>query len=416
MTETIGLRPWMSEPATGEVMDALARAGGQDCARFVGGCIRNTVLSQPVDDIDIATTLTPEQVVKALETADLRAVPTGIDHGTVTALAGGRAFEITTLRVDLKTDGRHALVAFTDDWARDAARRDFRFNALYADRQGRLFDPTRHGLEDARAGAVVFVGDPEARIEEDALRILRFFRFLALYGRGEPDARALAACRKHSGLVESLSAERVAHELFKLLSAEDPRAAVRLMASSGVLARLLPHVSSLQRFEALVEIEGGVLFSSDALIRLAALLPGKPGAGREAAQRLRLSRVQSDRLEAALGAEPALTSWMSPRQTRRAVWTIGAETFRDRVLLAWASSDRPAAGVQWRALLPIAETWPAPRLPLSGDDVMAAGVPPGPLVGKVLREVEAWWIDQDFPDDRLSLIERLKAVAQGMAY
>jgi len=406
----------MTHPDTAAVMNALADAGGPTCARFVGGCVRNTILSRPVTDIDIATALVPGRVVEALEAAGLKAVPTGLDHGTITAVSGGRPFEITTLRRDVETDGRHAVVAFTDDWSADAARRDFRMNALYADRQGRLFDPTGRGLTDARTGSVVFVGDPEARIQEDALRILRFFRFFAWYGRGEPDAEALIACAKLSSLLDQLSAERIAHDLLKLLSAEDPRMAVRLMAEHGVLARLLPQTKSLTRFEALVDIETSLLFSEDPLLRLAALLPDGPDSGRAVARRLRLSRGRSDRLVAALGVEPPLKSWMSPRETRRAVWAMGAETFRDRALLAWAGSDRAATGVQWRALLPMAETWRAPELPLGGDDVLAAGVPPGPLVGKVLREVEAWWIDQDFPDDRLSLIEHLKSVAQGMAY
>jgi poly(A) polymerase len=195
MSETLAPQPWMLDPATTRVMEALERAGGEDCARFVGGCVRNAILGAPVRDIDIATTLTPPQVTAALEAASLKALPTGIDHGTITAVALGRPLEITTLRRDVATDGRRAVVAFTTDWSEDAARRDFRLNALYADAAGRLYDPTGAGLADARAGAIVFVGDPVQRIREDALRILRYFRFLAWYGRGEPDPAALAACR-----------------------------------------------------------------------------------------------------------------------------------------------------------------------------------------------------------------------------
>jgi poly(A) polymerase len=331
-------------------------------------------------------------------------------------VARGRPFEITTLRRDVETDGRRAVVAFTTDWAEDAARRDFRLNALYADAGGRIYDPTGEGLADARAGRVVFVGDPAVRIAEDALRIPRFFRFLAWYGRGEPDAAALAACAEHRALAGRLSAERVGHELMTLLAASDPRAAVRLMAQAGVLAVLVPAVASLARFDALVRIETEILFAEDPLLRLAALLPDDQDAGVATAARLRLPNAERDRLAAALGTEPTLVSWMSPRETRRAVYRLGPQTFCDRAVLAWAASARPAAAVQWRALLAMARTWTPPTLPLTGAEVMAAGVPEGPLVGAVLREVEAWWIDHDFPDDKLSVVERLKAVAQGMVY
>ncbi len=343
-------------------------------------------------------------------------MPTGVDHGTVTAVARGKPFEVTTLRRDVETDGRRAVVAFTADWAEDARRRDFRLNALYADPSGRLYDPTAGGLADARAGRIVFVGDPETRIREDALRILRFFRFLAWYGQGAPDAAGLEACAKLRELLRNLSAERVSAELLKLLGAEDPRAAMRLMAQAGVLAVALPEARGLERFERLVGIETEMLFSEDALLRLAALLPDDPALAAGVAERLRLSNAQRDRLVAALDPEPRLVSWQSPKETRRLVYRLGVQAFCDRATLTWAASDRPAAAVQWRALLPTAQGWAPPRFPLTGGEVMAAGVPKGPLVGEVMREVEAWWVDNDFPDDKLAMIERLKAVAQGMAY
>lgn len=414
--EHLAPQPWMTDPATAEVMAALAAAGGEDGARFVGGCVRNAVMKRPVGDIDIATTLTPGEVTAALKAARLKAVPTGAAHGTITAVARGRAFEITTLRLDVETDGRHAKVAFTDSWAEDAARRDFRLNALYADTRGRLFDPTGEGVADALAGRIVFMGDARARIAEDALRIPRFFRFVAWYGRGEPDGAALAACEDLRDLVSGLSAERVAKELLTLLAAEDPRRAVSMMAGNGVLGLILPEAQGLGRFDALVAIESGVLFTEDAILRLAALLPPDPAAGKAVAARLRLSNAQRDRLAAALGGETPLVSWMSPRQVRQAVYRLGAETFCDRATLAWAASDRPAAAIQWRALLPMALGWPRPTLPLTGEEVAAAGVPRGPAVGAVLREVEAWWIDNDFTLDKLSVVERLKSVVQGMIY
>jgi poly(A) polymerase len=414
--ETLPAQPWLIAPATITVMSSLEAAGGAGCARFVGGCVRDALLRRPVKDIDIATTLTPPRVLDALQAAGLRAIPTGIDHGTITALADGRAFEITTLRRDVETDGRHAVVEFTEDWTQDAARRDFRLNALYADRDGSIFDPTGGGLADIRSGAVVFVGDPAARIREDALRIPRFFRFLAWYGRGVPDPAGLSACRELALLIEGLSAERVSSELMKLLAAEDPRNAVRLMADAGVLERMVPNAVNRARFEALVKIETGILFSEDPLLRLAALLPDDPERAARTARALRLSNPQRSRLTAALTPEPGLVSWMSPRQTRQSVYRLGVQAFSDRVTLAWATSPRPAAAIQWRALLSMGQTWTPPKLPLTGDEVAAAGVPPGPMIGAVLREVEAWWIDQDFISDKLSIMERLKSVAQGMAF
>jgi poly(A) polymerase len=406
----------MTHPATLAVMDALLAAARESGARFVGGCVRDAVLGREVGDIDIATVLTPPKVKQALAKAGLTAVPTGEDHGVITAVSQGRPFEIATLRRDVSTDGRHAVVAFSEDWAQDAARRDFRLNALYADRHGAILDPTGCGLADARAGAIIFVGEPHARIREDALRVLRFFRFLAWYGRGQPDAAALAACAELKSLTANLSAERVAKELLGLLAAPDPRAAVRLMAAAGVLAIVLPEAVGLARFEGLAAIEGELLFEADPLLRLAALLPPDPAVAAVAAERLRLSNPQKQRLVLAAAIDPAIVSWMSPKAVRQAVWRLGADAFCDKVMLAWAASDRPAAAVQWRALPPMARSWPRPALPLSGAEVMAAGVPEGPLVGQVLAEIEAWWVDNDFPADKLTLIERLKAVAQGMAY
>ncbi|HEY1425747.1 MAG TPA: CCA tRNA nucleotidyltransferase [Caulobacteraceae bacterium] len=416
MIEQLGALPWMTQPETRAVIEALEAAGGAGCARFVGGCVRNAILKRPIDDIDVATTLTPDRVTEALTKARLKAVPTGVEHGTITAVAKGRPYEITTLRRDVETDGRRAVVTFTTDWAEDAMRRDFRLNALYADPTGRLYDPTSGGLADARAGRIGFVGDAQTRIREDGLRILRFFRFQAWYGAGEPDAAGLAACAALRGLIGNLSAERVSAELLKLLAAEDPRPAVRLMAQAGVLAEALPEATGLARFERLVGIETEMLFTEDALLRLAALLPDRPATAAALAERLRLSNAERDRLVAALDPEPALKSWMSPKETRQLVYRLGVEAFCDRVSLAWAASDRPAAAVQWRALLATARGWTPPKFPLSGDEVLAAGVPKGPLVGEVMREVEAWWVESDFPDDKLALIERLKAVAQGLAY
>ncbi|MDD3837028.1 MAG: CCA tRNA nucleotidyltransferase [Phenylobacterium sp.] len=416
MTKRIGPAAWMTAKETMAVFDALEAKGGPDCARFVGGCVRDALLGRPVNDVDIATTLTPDQVIEALKAAGLKAIPTGVEHGTVTAVSGGKPFEITTLRRDVSTDGRRAVVAFTTDWMEDAERRDFTLNALYAKRDGEVFDSSGRGVDDARAGRIVFVGEPVRRILEDHLRILRFFRFYASFGRGEPDGEALAACAEHKAAIANLAAERISAELLKLLAADDPRRAVRLMAQTGVLGVALPEAAGLGRFEALVEIESEQLFETDAVLRLAALMPDDPQIAPALAERLRLSNEQRDRIAAAFGKEPPIKSWMSARETRRSVYALGQQTFRDRVKLAWASSTSTAAAAQWRGLIALGEGWSPPPFPLNGDEVVRAGVPRGPLVGQVLKEVEAWWIDHDFIDDKLAAIEKLKAVAQGMVY
>ena len=416
MSETIGQRPWMTKPQTTAVLDALEAAGGPDCARFVGGCVRNAVIGKPINDVDIATTLTPDQVTKALEAAGIRAVPTGVEHGTVTAVADHQPFEVTTLRRDVETDGRRAVVAFTTDWMEDAMRRDFTLNSLYARRDGTIFDPTGHGVADAKAGRIVFVGEAEQRLREDHLRSLRFFRFLAWYGKGEPDAEALAAITALKDQVARLAAERISAELLKLLAADDPRAAVRLMAETGVLGVVIPGELNLARLDGLVAIETEQLFETDAVLRLAALLPDDQLAAGKLAERLRLSNAERDRIVAALAPTPVFKSWMSPREIRRAVYRLGAQAFRDRAKLAWAASNRPAVTPQWRGMIALGEGWAPPPFPLTGEDVIKAGAPKGPVVGQVLREVEEWWIDHDFIDDPMSAVEKLKSVVQGMVY
>jgi len=405
----LGPRPWMTAPATLAVIAALQAAGGRDAARFVGGCVRDALLARdgPDMDIDVATPLTPDAVVGALTRAGLKAVPTGIEHGTITAVAHGRPVEITTLRRDVVTDGRHAVVAFTDDWGEDAARRDFRLNALYADPGGTLHDPTGCGVDDALAGRVVFVGDPATRITEDYLRILRFFRFFAHYGQGPADAAAVAACAALKAGLDGLSAERVSKELLKLLAAPDPRPAVGLMAGTGVLAAVLPEAGSLDRFEGLVALgsEG-----TDPVLRLAALLDGP--VGEAVARRLRLPNRVRDRLAAACAVVPQISPGLTEAEVRRCIWRSGAEAVRDRMRLARALQPSEA----WAALTAVADHWTPPAFPVTGDDVVAAGTPPGPAVGRRLKALEDWWLAADFQPDRAALLAELKArVAAGPA-
>ena len=392
---------WLDDPRTVAVMDALEAEGGPDCARFVGGCVRNSLIGRAADDIDIATRLAPDRVVAAARAAGLKPVPTGIEHGTVTVVASKRPFEVTTLRRDVETDGRRAVVAFTHDWAEDAARRDIRLNALYADRFGAIFDPTGQGVEDARAGRIVFVGDAETRIREDALRILRFFRFFAHFGQGAPDAAGLDACTRLSALVEGLSAERVSAELLKLLAAPDPRPAMRAMQEARVLGRALPAHAGLSLFEAMCAI------SDDPALRLSVLLPADAEAVRAAAAGLRLSNALRDRLVAAVD-DGAVAAAVTAQAARAAVYRLGGRTVSDRLMRRQAAGAAPSELAAARA---VAADWMAPRMPVGGREVAALGVSPGPETGRLLKAFEDDWIAADFPADGHA--ERLKALISG---
>lgn len=400
MTRLAG-EAWLTSAPTVAVMDALEAAGGE--GRFVGGCVRDALIGRPVADIDIATPMTPQAVVEAVTRVGLKAVPTGIEHGTVTVISSGRPYEVTTLRRDVTTDGRRATVAFTEDWAEDAARRDFRLNALYADRTAAVFDPTGEGVADAEAGRIVFVGEPERRIREDYLRILRFFRFRAWFGRGEPDGAALAACGALKDGIGQLSAERISAELIKLLSAPDPRAAVHLMADTGVLFEVLPWAGDASMFLPMIGI------SADPMLRLSSLLPGDPEVVREAAEKLRLSNAQKARLIEALPDEVEVTPRMGEREARAALYRLGRQAFRDRLMRSWAADTGQAEAA--RALLALADGWTRPDFPITGADLKAAGMSPSPAMGRILSELEAWWVAEDFPD--VGLEGRLAALIAG---
>jgi poly(A) polymerase len=392
---------WMTSAETAQVLTALGEA------RFVGGAVRNALLGVPVVDIDIAVPIPPQEAMARLKAKGIRTIATGLDHGTVTAMAGTHAFEITSLRRDVETDGRHAKVAFTADWALDAARRDFTINALYASNEGEIFDYAT-GVEDLKAGKVRFMGDARVRIAEDYLRVLRLFRFHAWYGRGEIDAQGLRAAIAAKDKLNTLSAERIAKELLRLLEARAPAAVVRAMAAAGILAELLPGALQAARLEGLTKLDAEFGLSPDPVLRLAALLPDSGEAATAAADRLRLSNADRARLEQVLGGETILAS-LADRDARRLLYRLGAACFRDKLLLQWAgAADGAAPG--WHALLRIAEGWAPPRFPLTGRDVMQAGVPEGPQVGRVLAALEAWWVDGDFTADEGALRARLQQV------
>lgn len=405
MTEglRIALSPPLSGVAPGRVLDALSRGGAE--ARFVGGCVRDTILGRPVRDVDLATDARPERVMELLRAAGVAAVPTGIAHGTVTAVVDGTPVEVTTLRRDVETDGRRAVVDFTDDWREDAARRDFTMNALSLSPDGIVHD-FFGGVADARAGRVLFVGDPEARIREDVLRILRFFRFLAHYGRAAPDAAALAACRRLAPLLPRLSGERVRAELLRLLEAPDPVPVWRLMTEEGVLAPLLPEAAGLRRLDALTGLERAGSAGPDPLRRLAALLPRSGATALDVAARLRLSNRERDRL--ALLAEPPLpVDPASPDAgNRRTLHRLGTDRFTDLVLLEAAFRGLGREAVE--PALAAAASWRPVSFPLAGRDLLARGIPPGAAMGRLLKDLEAWWEERDYRPDRDACLAELE--------
>ena len=410
----IAPRDWMEAEATRAVIAALTSEGAE--ARFVGGCVRDAVLGRAVKDIDIATVELPERVIALLEKAGIKAQPTGVAHGTVTAVIDEARFEITTLRLDVETDGRHAKVAFTDDWARDAARRDFTINAMFLAPDGKLFDPCR-GLADLKEGRVRFVGDAHQRIAEDVLRLLRYFRFFAEFDRPPPDARALSACKDLAGELGKLSGERVQGELMKLLTAAGAAAALEIMAEEGILPHVLPEARAFARLAALCAIEDATEapgVSPDGLRRLACVLDVDGAGAKAVAARLRLSNADTDRLKALAAPAEGLGPTADPKAVRRRLYRLGADGFRDLALIEWAGAKAADADLaeavsrSYRAQLATAAGWIAPSLPVRGEDVLALGVGAGPVLGALLERIEAWWLDEDFGPDREACLRKLR--------
>lgn len=410
----IAPQAWMTRPATREVLKALGDAGAT--ARFVGGSVRDAIIGRRVGDVDMATDAAPEAVIAALEKAGLKAVPTGLAHGTVTAVAsddsGTHHFEITTLRHDVETDGRHATVAFTDDWAADAARRDFTMNALFLDADGTLYDPCG-GLKDAKAGRVRFVGEPSKRIDEDVLRLLRYFRFFAHYDRLPADQAALNACRAAAHRLPSLSGERVRQELLKLLAARDPGGACALMREAEIFPHLLPEAAALQRLLALPGLEARCGARRDPLVRLAALIEvGQVGAEQLAA-RLRFSNAEKMRLAALCAPELPVIGALSGAMLDRVLYKLGAPLVRDLALISWAGerADGTADDQAYVRIMAAADCWGAKNFPLKGEDALRLGLA-GPAIGNALAVVEDWWIERGFAPDRAALLAQLQTVAK----
>jgi len=400
----IAPQPWMVESATQAVLVALAAAGVE--ARFVGGSVRDALLGRPIGDIDIATPAPPERIIELLEKSGIRVVPTGLAHGTVTAIVPPRQFEITTLRRDVETYGRRARVAFDADWAADAARRDFTINAIFLTPDGTIDDPVG-GLADLQARRVRFVGNPATRIAEDVLRLLRYYRFEARFGAGVGDPEARAACRAAAHLLPTLSGERVAQELIRLLETRDPVAVLRIMQNDGVLAVVLPEARRLDRLRRLIEIEP----TADPLRRLAALIEVDGEGAVALAARLHFSNAWRDRLHSLAPPWP-FDPQGDARAQRRALYQFGAERYRDIALLRAVQGDMSRSLLA--ELLDLAGKWTPPRFPLAGRDVTALGISPGERVGQLLAAVREWWEDGDFTPDRAACLAYLRELAIGV--
>ena len=386
---------WLTAKSTCAVIDAL-EAARPDCARFVGGCVRNSIMGRPVDDIDIATQLRPEDTLKALETAGIRALPTGIEHGTITAVIDREPFEITSLRRDVETDGRRAVVAFTDDWAEDAQRRDFRLNALYVAPDGEIFDPVGGGYEDAETGQVIFIGEADERLREDYLRILRFFRFNAWYGAGI-DETGLAACQRQRDGLSKIARERIWKELKKLLAAPRPRLSVQAMGESGVLDVVLAEHHGIGTLHDLELTEQLIGAQPDPMLRLMALLPRSALAVQQTQDALRLSNDDSNRLTMWAADNLPNPVGMKSQELRATLYWHGKQAVVDRAMLA---------GADVRDLMAAIRAWRQPDFPIGGDDALAAGLK-GREIGEALSRVAKLWVDSDFNLDRAALLDLL---------
>ena len=405
----IDIGAWKAAAGARSVFAALSVGGAE--ARIIGGAVRNALMGRPIADIDFATTAAPETVLRLAAAARIKVVPTGIDHGTLTLVVHGQPFEVTTLREDISTDGRRAAVRFGSDWEADARRRDFTVNALSVDADGMVHDPLG-GYDDIVARRIRFIGAAEQRIAEDRLRILRFFRFNAEYGRGAVDAAGLAATTRARNELRELSAERVGQEMRRLITA--PRAAEMLgvMQEAGILTIVLGGIGTVATLARLAAFEEASGMAPDPTLRLAALACRIEEDVLRIGVHLRLANAERDRMLAALAAARAVTPPPDERGARLALYRHGAAAYADGVALAaaWSGAE---SDVRWGQLMALPKRWPAPRFPLTGRDIIGHGVEAGPAVGALLRAVEDWWIERDFAPDEAELRRRLQqAMAQ----
>lgn len=389
--KSVAAADWFQDAGTRRVMDAL-QAARPDGSRFVGGVVRNTLMGHPASDVDIATQLRPEETISAIEAAGLRAIPTGIDHGTITAICDHKPFEITTLRRDVETDGRRAVVAFTEDWEEDAARRDFRLNALYADANGTVYDPTG-GLPDIDARKVVFIGEAEQRLREDHLRSLRFFRFSAWYANSI-DETGLSACEALKDGLSAISVERIWKEVLKLFDAPQPYTAVSAMIRTGVMQVILPEADNGARLARLRGIELAERLRFEAFQRFLCLFPRSADVAASVSTRLKVSGKERDRMKdwAKASAPPDDENDLKP-------WLYKTGTATAQDLIAWHWADRNVPGMRLADTFRLSQTWQAPVFPIKGADLVARGHKPGPELGERLKRLEAEWIANGFSLD-----------------
>ncbi|MBR1218182.1 CCA tRNA nucleotidyltransferase [Bradyrhizobium sp. U87765 SZCCT0131] len=391
--------PWLREGPAGRVL-ALLGCDGEE-ARVVGGAVRNALIGCPIGDIDIATTALPQEVVRRAGAAGFKSVPTGIEHGTVTVIVDGQPFEITTLREDVETYGRKAKVVFGRDWARDAERRDFTINALSASADGVVHDYVG-GLADIPARRVRFIGEPDARIAEDYLRVLRFFRISAAYGPGVLDGDGVAACTRARGGLATLSAERVRMEMLKLVVAPHAAQALTTMGDGGLLLALLGGVTYHGAFAAMVAAEAVLQRAPDPMLRLGALAVAVTEDARRLAQRLRLSNAEAKQLDS-MGHRWWRLKGMDDALARRRLYRLGVRNYRDRILLAWARAGRDHDDPRWIELATLPDRWTAPKFPIKAADMIARGIGEGPALGHILTLAEDAWLASDFASDPDSL-------------
>jgi tRNA nucleotidyltransferase/poly(A) polymerase len=395
---------WFRAAGVRRVFDLLDRDGEE--ARVIGGAVRNALLGLPIRDIDFGTTATPDVVTQRAAAAGIKTVPTGIDHGTVTLVLDDSAFEVTTLREDIATDGRHATVRFGRDWDADARRRDFTINALSADAAGRIHDPVG-GYDDIVARRVRFIGDAATRIAEDRLRILRFFRFHAEYAEGPLDPAGLSAAMAARNDLRDLSAERIGQEMRKIVVARRAVEVAAEMQESGIMGIVLGGVAYLAPFGKAVRAETAAGAMVSAATRLATLACQIEEDVLRLVERLRLSNVERDRMLAALSAAGMFAPFPDERAARALLYRLGEEAYRDGVFQGFAWSSSPP-GDAWKNLYHLPDRWTPPRFPLTGRDVMASGRERGPEIGVLLRAVESWWVEQDFAPDETAVRSRLQ--------
>lgn len=391
--------PWLISGGTARVLQLL-NADGEE-ARVVGGAVRNALLGLVPGDIDIATTALPHEVMRRAKAAGIKAVPTGIDHGTVTLVIDGQPYEVTTLREDTETFGRKAKVAFGRDWVKDAERRDFTMNGLSVDADGVVHDYVG-GIADAAARRVRFIGDPDQRIAEDFLRILRFFRIHAAFGAGDPDRDGYLACIRGRAGLASLSAERLRMETLKLLVAPGASAAALAMADGGLLQALTGGVVYTGPLAAMIVIERELGLTASSTRRLAALAIAVTEDAKRVATRLRLSNAETKALDS-MGHRWWRLATKDEADARRLLYRLGADRYHDRVLLGWARAGGDVGSSRWRALAELPQRWSAPKFPLRAADFIARGMAEGPSLGHVLTLAEDAWLAADFPLEEAAL-------------